>query len=419
MSGGDLSAMFTRVRQATTGLCERLAVEDHVPQSMTEASPAKWHLAHTSWFFEEFILQHRLLSYDHFHPRYAFLFNSYYNAVGERTARPERGLMTRPTLEEVHHYRAHVDRRMLDLLASVDLAADPPLKALFTLGLNHEQQHQELLLTDIKHLLSLNPLRPAYAPPLEPAGPAAEPGPVGWQRFEEGMVEIGFQGDGFAFDNEGPRHRRFLGAFAIADRLVTCGEYLEFIDDGGYRRPELWLDEGWAAVCERGWGAPLYWMEDGDGRQQFTLRGARPVDPDEPVAHVSFYEADAYARWAGARLPGEAEWELACRELPLAGNFADSGRCHPTPCPAAGSAPLRQAFGDLWEWTQSPYRPYPGFRPVEGAVGEYNGKFMCRQFVLRGGSCATPPGHVRPTYRNFFHPDARWQFSGIRLAKDQ
>jgi ergothioneine biosynthesis protein EgtB len=419
MSSADLAARYRAVRQATLDLCAPLAVEDHVPQSMTEASPAKWHLAHTSWFFEEFILQHHLSSYDHFHPRYAFLFNSYYNAVGDRTARPERGLMTRPTLEEVHRYREHVDRRMLGLLAGAALQSDRGPAFLFTLGLNHEQQHQELILTDIKHLLSLNPLRPAYGSAAPADEPGAAPGPAGWRSFAEGLQQIGHEGEGFAFDNESPRHTRFVGAFGMADRLVTCGEYLEFIADDGYRRPELWLDEGWATVKARGWTAPLYWTAGGDRRLLFTLNGPWPVAPAEPVSHVSFYEADAFARWAGARLPGEAEWETACRELPVQGNLADSGRFHPVPCKPSGSSPLRQAYGDLWEWTQSPYRPYPGFRPAAGAVGEYNGKFMCSQFVLRGGSCATPAGHVRPTYRNFFHPDARWQFSGIRLARDE
>ncbi len=419
MSGSDHAARYREVRQATMGLCDPLAVEDHVPQSMTTASPAKWHLAHTSWFFEEFILRHHLPGYDHFHPRYSYLFNSYYNAVGDRVARPERGLMTRPTLNEVRRYREHVDRRMLDLLAGPAVEADHRLSFLFTLGLNHEQQHQELILTDIKHLLSLNPLQPVYGEAAAPGGPATAPGPAGWLSVAEGLQQIGHKGDGFAFDNESPRHTRFVAAFGIADRLVTCGEYMGFIDDGGYRRPELWLDEGWAVVRERGWAAPLYWTAENDHWQLFTLNGPRQVEAAEPVCHVSFFEADAFARWAGARLPGEAEWEVACGDLPLEGHFAGSGLFHPARCEPAGSAPVRQAYGDLWEWTQSPYRPYPGFTPAEGAVGEYNGKFMCSQFVLRGGSCATPAGHIRPTYRNFFHPDARWQFSGIRLARDE
>ncbi len=413
------AARYRSVRQATTGLCEPLAAEDHVPQSMTTASPAKWHLAHTSWFFEEFILQHHLPGYGHFHPLYSYLFNSYYNAVGERVARPTRGLMSRPTLDEVHRYREHVDRWMLDLLSGPAVDADQRLSFLFTLGLNHEQQHQELILTDIKHLLSLNPLKPSYYSAVEENSPASMPGPSGWQPFDEGVREIGFAGDGFAFDNESPRHKRFIGAFAMAHRLVTCAEYLEFMADGGYQRSELWLDEGWATVRARGWQAPLYWAADGAGWQQFTLRGMRPVAGEEPVCHVSFYEAEAYARWAGARLPGEAEWETACGPLPREGNFVESGRLHPAACAPEDESPIRQAYGDLWEWTQSPYRPYPGFRPAEGAVGEYNGKFMCSQFVLRGGSCATPQNHIRPTYRNFFHPDARWQFTGIRLARDE
>jgi ergothioneine biosynthesis protein EgtB len=419
LGGESAVAQYRSVRQATMALCRPLAVEDHVPQSMTTTSPAKWHLAHTSWFFEEFILQHHLPGYDHFHPRYSYLFNSYYDAVGDRVARPERGVMTRPTLDDVHRYREHVDQRMLELLSGPALDADQRLYFLFALGLNHEQQHQELILTDIKHLLSLNPLKPAYDSEAAEGTAGSDPGPVGWHIFDEDLREIGFKGDGFAFDNESPRHRRFVGAFALANRLVTCGEYLEFMADGGYRRPELWLDEGWAAVRSRGWQAPLYWAADGTHWQLFTLQGMRPVAAAEPVSHVSFYEAEAYARWAGARLPGEAEWETACGPLPCQGNFVESGRRHPATCGPGGDSPIRQAFGDLWEWTQSPYRPYPGFRPAEGAVGEYNGKFMCSQFVLRGGSCATPANHIRPTYRNFFHPDARWQFSGIRLARDE
>ncbi len=327
--------------------------------------------------------------------------------------------MTRPTLEEVHRYRRHVDQRMLDLLSGPAVEKDDRLGFLFTLGLNHEQQHQELILTDIKHLLSLNPLQPSYRSAADEHSPVPMPGPAGWQSFGEGMREVGFEGEDFAFDNESPRHRRFVGPFAITDRLVTCAEYQEFMADDGYRRPELWLDEGWATVRARGWQAPLYWSADGADWQLFTLRGPRPVAGGEPVCHVSFYEAEAFARWAGARLPGEAEWETACEPLPREGNFVESGCLHPTICPADGDAPIRQAFGDLWEWTQSPYRPYPGFRPAEGAVGEYNGKFMCSQFVLRGGSCATPGNHIRATYRNFFHPDARWQFTGIRLARDE
>ena len=383
----DLRGAYRDVRRATEALCRGLAVEDFVAQSMPDCSPLKWHLAHTSWFFETFVLAKRD-GYKPFDPRYAFLFNSYYDAVGARWERPARGLLTRPTVEDVMRYRAHVDARMSEV--------DEP-RAVIELGLHHEQQHQELMLTDLKHLFGLNPLDPVYRD-MKIDKPRA--GDLEWLRFDEGIREIGHAGGGFAFDNEGPRHRALVPAFRFASRLVTAGEYAAFIADRGYQRPELWLSDGWATVQREGWQAPLYWRNDGgDGDAQdftvFTLAGRRPLFSDEPVIHVSFYEADAYARWAGARLPTEFEWETASAH--------------------DGAA---QLYGVGWQWTQSAYAPYPGYRPLAGALGEYNGKFMCNQLVLRGSSSVTPEGHARATYRNFFPPNARWQFSSIRLAQD-
>ena len=411
----NFSARFREVRGFTEQLCEPLTVEDYVVQSMPDVSPTKWHLAHTTWFFETFVVAPAIPDYQPFHPSYGYLFNSYYNSVGERHDRPRRGLLTRPTVEEIYRYREHVDQAVLDLLAGgVAPEPDPKLEVV-ELGLHHEQQHQELMLTDLKHVFSCNPLRPIYRPAL--AETPIEPAPMSWATYEEGIHWVGHNGLGFAFDNETPRHRVFGEAFRLATRLVNNQEYLAFIEDGGYSRPDLWLSEGWNTVRTNGWMAPLYW-EQRDGRWWvFTLNGMQPVAPDEPVCHVSFFEADAFARWSGARLPTEAEWEVAAQGLPLDGNFAESGRFHPSAAVNDGGG-LSQMLGDVWEWTGSGYLPYPGFRPLDGALGEYNGKFMCNQFVLRGGSCATSRTHIRPTYRNFFPPDARWQFTGIRLAKD-
>jgi ergothioneine biosynthesis protein EgtB len=408
-----LEPRFRSVRAASVGLARPLEIEDYVVQSMPDVSPAKWHLAHTSWFFEQFLLRPQLPGYVPYDARFDFLFNSYYEAVGPRLARDQRGLLSRPTVAEVMNYRAHVDEHMLRLLGSLD--SQNELAGLVELGLNHEQQHQELMLTDIKHVLSVNPLQPAYRPdlPQTPVG-ATRPSAAGWRRLEGGLREVGADArGGFCFDNETPRHRVWVDAFEIARLPVTNGEYREFIAAGGYREPAHWLSDGWAALCQHGWSRPLYWDESLD--DEFTLGGRRRIDPQAPVCHVSFYEADAFARWAGARLPTEAEWELAATGLPVAGNFVDSGLLHPAPAPAAASG---QFFGDVWEWTASAYAPYPGFRPAGGAIGEYNSKFMCNQLVLRGGSCATPADHLRPTYRNFFFPPSRWQFMGLRLARD-
>ncbi len=408
--GVGLRERYGAVRRATAALAAPLSAEDAQIQSMPDASPAKWHLAHTTWFFETFVLARAAPSVPPHDAAWRYLFNSYYEAAGPRQPRPERGLLSRPSLEAVLRWRAVVDERMVALLAG---ARDEDLLDVLALGIAHEEQHQELLVTDVKHAFSVQPLRPAYLARPPPPGAAHR---LEWLPQEGGVREIGAAGPGFAFDNERPRHRVLLAPHALASRPVSCGEWLAFMDAAGYRRPEHWLFDGWAAVQRNAWRAPLYWTEEGGRWWQFTLGGMRPVDEAEPVAHVSFYEADAYARWAGARLPTEAEWEAAAEGATEDGNFADSGRLHPAPARAGEG--LVQLFGDVWEWTQSAYAPYPGFRPLAGALGEYNGKFMVNQLVLRGGSCATPRGHVRPSYRNFFQPEARWQFSGLRLARD-
>jgi ergothioneine biosynthesis protein EgtB len=408
-----LAADYQSVRSLTTSICAPLAVEDYVIQSMADVSPPKWHIAHTTWFFENFMLQPFLPGYRPFHPDYGYLFNSYYETVGSLFPRQQRGLLARPTVEEIYRYREHVDRHLRELLETTPLSCRHEVAARLRLGLNHEQQHQELLVTDIKHIFASNPLRPAYLEmPQEPDSGAG--GAPRWREQPAGVYEIGHGESGFAFDNESPRHRVYLDAFGIADRPVTNGEYLQFMESGGYRNAALWLSQGWQTVCERAWQAPLYWERAEGAWWTMTMAGMRPVRAGEPVCHVSYFEADAYARWAGKRLPTEAEWEVAARDEPVRGNFFDRRRLHPAPADGPG-APAR-FFGDVWEWTQSAYSPYPGYRPAAGALGEYNGKFMCGQYVLRGGSCATPAGHVRPTYRNFFYPADRWQFSGIRLA---
>ena len=406
---------YRRVRTETERLCAPLAIEDYVIQAVPEVSPPKWHLAHTTWFFEQFLLLPLLPGYRAFHPQYGFLFNSYYETIGSFFPRPQRGLLSRPTVADVYRYRAHVDAAMIDLLTSRAQVQSSEVSSRTLLGLHHEQQHQELLLTDVKFNFALNPLRPIYRR-LDRSKTGVSP-TVEWLRCWEGVKEIGFAGQGFAYDNETPRHRILLNGYRLAARPVTNGEFLAFIEDGGYRRPELWLADGWTTVKERGWQAPLYWERIDNVWWQFSLGGLWTLDDSEPVCHVSLYEADAYARWCGKRLPSEEEWETVAASQPIDGNFLESGLLHPAPRNASAEGPA-QLFGDVWEWTQSPYRPYPGFRPLAGSLGEYNAKFMCNQLVLRGGSCATSITHIRPTYRNFFYPADRWQFTGIRLADD-
>jgi len=403
---------FNDVRATTMRITAPLTPEDQMLQSMPDASPCKWHLAHTTWFFETFILEPHSPGYKSFDPRFKHLFNSYYKQLGSHPYRGSRGLLSRPDLKHVHAYRTHVETAVLEFM---DQASDEVLD-LMELGLHHEQQHQELIITDIKHALWSGPLRPEPVSSLQARGTSS---PLAWTEIPKGIYQAGHNGDGFAFDNESPRHEVLLQTFRIASRPVTNAEYLEFMRDGGYRRPELWLSDGWDTVNAQGWNAPLYWEQRDGSWWQFTLNGmARPglkeVDSAEPVCHISFYEADAYARWAGSRLPTEEEWEIAAGQASSRGSFLEDELFHPR---AAASDGHSQMFGDVWEWTASPYIAYPGFKPAAGLVGEYNGKFMCNQFVLRGGSCATPASHIRASYRNFFPPHARWQFSGLRLAK--
>jgi ergothioneine biosynthesis protein EgtB len=419
-SRSSLADSYDRVRATTQFLCEPLEVEDFVVQSMPDASPAKWHLAHTSWFFEQFILKAHVRDYRSPYPQYDYLFNSYYHGIGPMHERPQRGLLTRPTVAEVMAYRAHIDAQMDELLAS--RSDDPQIDALTTLGINHEQQHQELLLTDLKHLFWCNPLRPAYRSQASSPSCSAQSTPMRFYTFDGGIQLIGGSsepGQSFVFDNELPRHKVLLEPFALANRLVTNGEYIEFIRDGGYQRAEMWLSDGWSTVAQQQWARPFYWAENLDS--EFTLHGMQPIEPAAPVCHLSYYEADAFARWAGARLPSEAEWEIAAAQMPIRGNLLENSVLHPCAAPdEAGhdESLIRQLFGDVWEWTASPYSPYPGYRVPPGALGEYNGKFMCNQLVLRGGSCVTPTSHIRATYRNFFYPHARWQFMGVRLARN-
>jgi len=414
----NLAARYRELRDFSVGLTAGLAPEDFVVQSMDDVSPLKWHLAHTTWFFEYFILHQHAAGYEPFDARYHHLFNSYYVQAGERHCRAQRGYLSRPTVREVLDYRAHVDEAMANVLEGQE--PSPALGELVELGLQHEQQHQELMLTDLKHVFSVNPLRPEYRPSESVVTPGPTVAPLRWIEAPAGLRDVGARSGGFSFDNERPRHRVYLERFALADRPTTCGEYLEFMADGGYTRPELWMSDGWAIANERGWTAPFYWERREAEWWLFTLRGMKRVEASEPVCHLSWYEADAFARWAGARLPTEFEWEVLAADLTVRGNLAESDHFHPVAAgPAEGAdRPLRQVYGDVWEWTGSSYRPYPGFAPAPGAIGEYNGKFMSNQFVLRGGSCATPRSHLRATYRNFFHPDACWQFTGVRLAKD-
>ena len=409
---------FLRIRQVTEGLAAGLSDEDCALQSMSDASPVKWHLAHTSWFFETFLLERFSPNFQPFDPAFRVLFNSYYNGVGEKHPRAERGLISRPDRSTVLDYRHHVTKRIAALLPR--MSNDLAFRDLMWLGCNHEEQHQELILTDLKHLLARNPQKPAY----EKRWPLTmiEARTQRWIRHDGGLVETGDTGDaggGFAFDNEGPRHRVFLNAFELASHPVTHGDFVAFVADEGYQRADLWLSMGWDWVQAHHIEAPLYWQRDRNSWSTFTLRGMMEIDPNAPACHLNYFEADAYARWAGARLPREAEWELVASTLPIVGNFLEDHALHPLALreETAINAPA-QMFGDVWEWTQSAYLPYPGYAAAKGAVGEYNGKFMCNQFVLRGGSCVTPRDHIRATYRNFFAPDARWQFSGLRLARD-
>jgi ergothioneine biosynthesis protein EgtB len=415
----DLRDAYCDVRTTTERLASVLSAEDQTVQSMPDVSPTKWHRAHVTWFFETFILGQYVTAYTPFNDAFGYIFNSYYEAVGARHPRPERGLLSRPGIGEIAKYRHHVDVAMETLMSDPSDLSEPGLRDLIVLGLHHEQQHQELLLMDIKHVLSKNPLHPVYLP-RGPAGTGIAPPKAGWIEHDGGLTQIGHDGDGFGFDNEFPRHPVHLTPFALADRPVTCGEWLDFMADDGYARPEFWLSDGWSVVNAECWDAPLYWFRDPDAADrwlQFTLSGVHPVDPNEPVCHVSYYEADAFAHWTGMRLPTEVEWETiaasAAESETSLPNFLSEGPAHPRP--AIESHAL---FGDCWEWTSSAYAPYPGFRAAPGAVGEYNGKFMVNQYVLRGGCCATPRGHVRPTYRNFFPASARWAFNGVRLARD-
>lgn len=410
----ELPVRYQTVRQTTERLAAPLSPEDCAVQSMPDCSPAKWHLAHTSWFFETFVLEPTLTDYRHFNPQFRYLFNSYYQTVGAQYQRPQRALLTRPALAEVLGYRQHVDEQMHHLFTLAETLS-PALLAVIELGLHHEQQHQELLLTDIKHLFSFNPLHPAYQSTPK-ANDILAP-PLHWCRYEEGIQQIGNAGDSFCFDNEQPRHRVFLNAIELASRPATNREFLEFMQDGGYTTPTLWLSDGWHKVQQEGWHAPLYWQQQDGQWFTHTLNGWLALNEEEPVCHLSYYEADSFARWSGARLPTEAEWEVAVTPLPVNGNFVESGVLHPQVTTASGDVPA-QMFGDVWEWTQSAYAAYPGYQPSPGALGEYNGKFMCNQLVLRGGACVSPQSHLRASYRNFFPPEARWQFSGVRLARD-
>ncbi|MCG3188740.1 MAG: Hercynine oxygenase [Burkholderiaceae bacterium] len=423
IEAGALARRYATIRAQSLALAAPLSEADAQVQSMPDVSPTKWHLAHVTWFFETFVLERHEKEFEPFHPRFRVLYNSYYNAVGQQHPRPQRGLVSRPSLAEVLAYRAQVDRRMAALLAAPH---DLSVGALVELGLQHEQQHQELMLTDIKHVLSCNPLAPVYRPswPLVSVAPLA----AAWHACDGGLVEIGHRGADFAFDNEEPRHAEYLRPFALGNRLITHGEWADFVADGGYAEPRWWLAAGWDWVRQQRIEAPLYWQRDGHDWQSFTLHGLVPIDPHTPIVHVSYFEADAFARWSsaqhpwrGARLPTEAEWEHAASAQGAAaiaaGNFVESQALHPVPVARAGTG-LQQLFGDAWEWTASSYLPYPGYHAWDGAVGEYNGKFMVNQTVLRGGSCATPRSHIRASYRNFFPADARWQFSGVRLARD-
>lgn len=419
MKTKDLIGAYTTVRQQTERLCQPLATEDYVIQSIEDVSPPKWHLAHSSWFFETFILSQHLKGYKPFHDSFHHLFNSYYQGIGNPYPRAKRGLLSRPTVDEIYAYRQHIDDCMQNLLSEIAETEFETINTLLTLGLHHEQQHQELLLMDVKHNFSFDPNFPLYQTQLQDISSALA-SKLTFIDVEAGVVEIGHRGKNFCFDNELPNHKKLLIPYAIASRLVSNAEYLEFIEAGGYKEPCWWLADGWDCVLKNNWQAPLYWQNQNNEWHVFSLHGLIPLNPAEPVSHVSFYEADAYARWRGARLVSEEEWEhfvVTTGLTPSNGNFMERGLYHPQPASTQNSLQPQQFFGDLWEWTASPYTPYPGFKPLKGALGEYNGKFMTNQMVLRGGCCATPKSHIRASYRNFFQPEKRWQFSGIRLAR--
>lgn len=405
----SITSRFKEIRSFTLELVNPLEIEDFIVQTIPDVSPPKWHLAHTTWFLERFILNEYKKNYKAFNPQFDYVFNSYYETIGTFHPRDKRGALSRPTIDEVFAYRDYVDQHIIEVLERAEDSTLSKIHSLIEIGLQHEQQHQELLLTDIKYNFYQNPLKPAYSAVMG----ETELAQLEYKTFEGGIVEVGHSGDGFAFDNEAPRHKVWLEPFKIASRTVTNGEFLEFMEDGGYEKAQYWLSDGWTTVKKEGWNSPLYW-EKAEGKWlQFTLSGQKCLDLNEPVCHVSFYEADAYARWAGKRLPREEEWEIAAEGCPIKGNFADSGRFHP-----GLSGDFSGLYSGVWEWTSSAYSPYPGSKPLEGALGEYNAKFMCNQMVLKGGSCATPASHIRTTYRNFFQPEKRWQFSGIRLAED-
>jgi ergothioneine biosynthesis protein EgtB len=412
----SMTQQFLRIRSQTQTLVEPLEPEDFLLQESVHTSPVKWHLAHTSWFFETFVLKAAIANYEPVREDSDYLFNSYYNAVGDRIARDRRGLLSRPTIGDIFRYRAEIDFRIVALLESLNVDELEKIRPIVILGLNHEQQHQELILTDLKAAFGWNPTRPVYGGCEESSIRQAPPLP--WLSAGGEIRSIGFAGNGFSFDNETPRHRVFLEPFAIASRPSTNAEYLAFMADGGYDRPELWLSDGWAVKNLERWSCPKYWEKVDPSWTVYTLAGMRPLVESQPVVHLSYYEADAFARWSNARLPTEAEWEIVASELEIDGNFLDSKKFHPETGRETAERPC-QMFGDVWEWTGSPYIAFPGFQPATGALGEYNGKFMCNQMVLRGGSCATPTDHIRPSYRNFFPPEARWQFSGVRLARDE
>ncbi|KZE68891.1 hypothetical protein AWM68_01065 [Fictibacillus phosphorivorans] len=413
-----LSEQFIKIRSLSEKLASKLQNEDTMIQAMPDVSPPKWHLAHTTWFFERFILKEKNPSYVPFNPKFDYLFNSYYETIGSYHPRHSRGVLSRPSMNEVYAYRAHVNEGILSLLKEYGEHVPQEIEDLIEIGLQHEQQHQELLLTDVKYNFSCNPLLPQYTEMVS-AHQQESQSQTSYVNIEGGLVEIGFTGTGFSFDNERPRHKVWLNAYQLASHPVRNGEYLSFIEAGGYDQPEHWLSDGWAAVKKEKWKHPLYWRKTEDGWYTFTLTGEKKLNLDEPVCHVSFYEADAFARWSGKRLPTEAEWEHAIGSIPLEGNFVESETYHPVVGETHSKSPIKKAYGDVWEWTSSPYTSYPQSKPLEGALGEYNAKFMCNQMVLRGGSCVTSRSHIRPTYRNFFQADKRWQFSGIRLAEDQ